>query len=195
MTETGNSTQKQKKKTYKLAICAAILCVLGIIHCFAHLYMIGGLLLLIGLNLGVTALVRIKTNKRLDDKELNMKESNKRVWIARLLALVIMSLLASFVFHSAAKKITPFENKITIGVNGDIGDIIASVEALGRKDIEIITKKQWVLGEGEFPMVVIGVFFMLGVVLSIYHTIYGVLLALMPIKREDKPTDSYKIEQ
>jgi len=44
-------------------------------------------------------------------------------------------------------------------------------------------------------MVVIGVFFMLGVVLSIYHTIYGVLLALMPIKREDKPTDSYKIEQ
>jgi hypothetical protein len=195
MTETGNNTQKQKKKTSKLVICAAILCILGIVHCLAHLYMIGGLLLLIGLNLGVTALVRIKTNKQLDDEEIKMKESNKRIWIARLLALVIMSLLTSFVFHPAAKKITQFENNITIRVNGDIGDIIASVEALGREDIEIITKKQWVLGEGDFHMVVISMFVLFGVILSIYHIIYGVLLALMPIKRVDKPIDSFKMEQ
>ena len=124
-----------------------------------------------------------------------MKESNKRVWIARLLALVIMSLLVSFVFRSGAKRMTRFENRITIGVNGNIGDIVASVEVLGRKDIDITTKNQPVLGEGKFSTVVIGVFFMLGVVLSIYHAIYCVLWALMPIKREDKPTDSYKIEQ
>ena len=123
-----------------------------------------------------------------------MKESNKRVWIARLLALVIMSLLVSFGFRSAAKRMTRFENRITIGVNGDIGDVIASVEALGRKDIDIITKNQPVLGEGKFSKLFIGVFFMLGVFLSIYHAIYCVLWALMPIKREDKPTDSYKIE-
>jgi len=128
------------------------------------------------------------------DKEIKMKESNKRVWIARLLALVIMSLLVSFGFRSAAKRMTRFENRITIGVNGDIGDVIASVEALGRKDIDIITKNQPVLGEGKFSKLFIGVFFMLGVFLSIYHAIYCVLWALMPIKREDKPTDSYKIE-
>lgn len=124
-----------------------------------------------------------------------MKESNKRVWIARLLALVIMSLLVSFGFRSAAKRMTRFENRITIGVNGDIGDVIASVEALGRKDIDIITKNQPVLGEGKFPKLFIGMFFIFGVFLSIYHAIYCVLWALMPIKREDKPTDSYKIEQ
>lgn len=195
MNETDDNSQGQKRKTSKLAFWAAILGVLGIVHCFAHLYFIGGSLLLIGFSMGITAFVRTKTNQRLDDKEIDMKESNRRVWISRLLALVIMSLLVSLLFHSAAKKMTQFENRITIGVNGDIGDIIASVEALGRKDIDIITKKQLVLGEGEFPIVVIGVFFMLGVVLSIYHGIYSVLLALMPIKREDKPTDSYKIEQ
>ena len=124
----------------------------------------------------------------MEDKEINMKESNKRIWIARLLALVIMSMLISFLFHSAAKKMTQFENKITIGVNGDIGDIIASVEALNRKDIEIITKNQYVVGQGEFHMVVIGVFTIFGLILSIYHVIYGVVLALMPIKREDKLT-------
>ena len=124
-----------------------------------------------------------------------MKNSSKRIWIARLLALVIMSLLISLLFHSAAKQMTLFENKITIGVNGDIGDIIASVEALDRKDIEIKTQKQLVYGQGEFHMVVIGTFIMFGVILSIYHAIFSVLLALMPIKREDKLTDSYKIEQ
>ncbi len=124
-----------------------------------------------------------------------MKESNKRVWIARLLALVIMSLLVSFVSHSAAKRMTRFENRITIGVNGDIGDIVASVEALGRKDIDIITKNQLVLGEGKFSKLFLGMFIIFGVFLSIYHAIYGFLLALMPIKRENKTTDSYKIEQ
>lgn len=151
--------------------------------------------MLIGLNLGITEYVRIKTDRQLDDKEINMKESNKRIWIARLLALFIMSLLISFFLNSAAKKITRFENKITIGVNGDIGDIIASVEALNRKDIEIITKKQHVFGQGKFHMAVIGAFTIFGLILSIYHMIYSVVLALMPIKREDKLTESYKIEQ
>jgi len=195
MSETENNTEGQERKTSRLAIWAAILCVLGIVHCFAHLYMIGGLLLMIGLSLGITEFVKIKTNRRLVDKEINMKESNKRIWIARLLALVIMSLLISFLFHSAAKKMTRFEKRITIGVNGDIGDIIASVEALNRKDIEIITQKQLLIGQGEFHMVVISAFIMLGLILSIYHVIFSVLWALMFIKREDKLTDSYKIEQ
>jgi hypothetical protein len=128
------------------------------------------------------------------DKEISMKESNKQIWIVRLLALVIMSLLISFVFHPAAKKMTRFENRITIGANGDIGDVIDSVEALDRKDIEIISQNPLVFGQGKFHTVVISAFITFGVILSIYYIICKVVSALMP-KRKDKLTDSYKIEQ
>ena len=120
------------------------------------------------------------------DKETKMKKSTKRLWAARLLALVVMSFGLSLLASMAAENRQAYKRRVEIRANENIGQIVSAVEELGRDDINIQTKDEslfvrrlgFLQGAG-------ALFVAFGIFLAIYHTIYCVINGLLDLMKED----------
>lgn len=106
-----------------------------------------------------------------------MKESSKRVWTVRLLALLVMSFGFSFLVSIDPGNKRIFKKRIEIRVNKNVGEIVATVEKLGRDDIHIKTKDEsfWFVRKPRLLWGGAGLFVGLGMLLGIYHAIYCII--------------------
>ena len=123
-----------------------------------------------------------------------MRDSPKRVWTARLLAILVISFLFAFLVSFAPESKQIFNKRIEIRANENVGEIVAAVERLGRDNIHIkvkdesswYNKKPFVLWMG------IGLCLSFSIVLAIYHVIYCIISSLLNRKERNdnllKPT-------
>ncbi len=116
-----------------------------------------------------------------------MKESSKQVWTVRLLALLVMSFGFSLLVSMAPGNKRVFKKRIEIRVNENVGEIVATVEKLGRDDIHIRTKDEsfWFVRKPRFLWGGAGLFVSLGMLLGIYHVIYCIISSLLNRKERD----------
>ena len=120
-----------------------------------------------------------------------MKESAKRLWGARLLALVVMSVSISVFISMAPENTRGYKKRVTIRAGGDVGQIVTAVEELDRDDIQIKTSDEsWFASRPGFLAAAPGMFVAFGIILAIYHTIYCVINALLGLMKE--PDDSQR---
>ena len=116
-----------------------------------------------------------------------MKESSKRVWTARLLALLVMSFGFSFLVSTAPGNKQVFKKRIEIRVNENVGEIVTAVEKLGRDDIHIKIKDESFLFVRK-PRLLwggAGLFIAFGMLLGLYHAIYCIISSLLNRKERD----------
>ncbi|MBC8482041.1 MAG: hypothetical protein H8D47_05185 [Planctomycetes bacterium] len=118
---------------------------------------------------------------------------SKRVWAARLLALLVMSFGLSLLVSIDSANKMPYTKRIEIKANNNVEEIINAVENLGRDDLYITTKdKGWYIKKPIFLWVGMGLFVSFGFFLGIYYVIYCCINGLLnPMTREDnllKPT-------
>ena len=124
-----------------------------------------------------------------------MKDSSKQVWIARLLAILVMSLGVAFISYITLEEKLIFKNRIVIKANENVGEILAAVKKLGRDDIQIeekyvrtwwYNKKAFFLSMGAWS------FLFFSIILAIYHAIYCIINCLLTRKEKEdiliKPT-------
>jgi hypothetical protein len=104
----------------------------------------------------------------------------KRVWAARLLALLVMSFSLSFLVSRAPANRIQFKKTIEIRAYNNVGEIINAVENLGRDDLYITTKDRgWHAKEPIFFWSGMGLFVAFGFILGFYHVIYCVINELL----------------
>ena len=120
-----------------------------------------------------------------------MKESAKRLWGARLLALVVMSVSMSVLVSMTRGNWPAYKKRVEIRANENIGQIVTAVEELGRDDIQIRTRDESrFAGQSTFLGVALGLFVGLTVLLTIYHTIYCLINGVLGLGRERDDTAS-----
>ena len=114
-----------------------------------------------------------------------MKDLSKRLWTARLLALLVMSFGLSFLVHIAPE--SKFKKKVEIRANENVGEIVTAVEQLGRDDIYIKTKDEtWAALKPGFFAIGVSLFLFFGIFLGFYHAIYCIISSLLNrIERDD----------
>ena len=115
----------------------------------------------------------------------------KRVWTARLLALLVMSFGFSYLVNIAPE--SKFKKRVEIRANENVGEIVTAVEQLGRDDIHIKTKDEpWPALKSSFLGTGVGLFLGFGMLLGFYHAIYCIISSLLNRKERDdsllKPT-------
>ena len=102
-----------------------------------------------------------------------MPSSKKRLWLARLLALLIVSLAFSLLVGLVPENRDYYAARVEIRTNGNIGDIVAVVEDLARDDISIKTREtSWLTRNARFPYITMSIFIWAGLFLGFYHAIY-----------------------
>lgn len=115
-----------------------------------------------------------------------MKESTRKLWTARLLALAVMSFVLSFVASMATENGQLYKKSIEIRTTENVGEIISAVEVLGRDDVEIKTKDApWSVKKPVLLWGTIGLFMAFGFFLAIYHTIYCMIDGLLGLIKDD----------
>ncbi len=122
-----------------------------------------------------------------------MRDSSKRVWTARLLAILVIS-FGFAIFPSITENKQIFKKRIEIKANENVGEIVAAVEKLGRDDIHIKVKDESTLYNKKpfFLWMGMGLFLSFSILLAIYHGIYCMISCLLNRKERDdnllKPT-------
>jgi membrane protein implicated in regulation of membrane protease activity len=123
-----------------------------------------------------------------------MRDSSKRVWTARLLAILVISFFFAFLVSIAPEKKEIFKKRVEIKANENVGEIVTAVENLGRDDIHIKVKDEsaWYNKKPFFLWMGVGLFLSFSVILAIYHAIYCIISSLLHRKAIDdnllKPT-------
>ena len=109
-----------------------------------------------------------------------MEANNRQVWMARILALLIISLGLSIIVGFNRNKTQVFTKRIEVRAGSDTGEIISAVERLGRDDIAIDVRDEWqVYGKLGFLKAALGMFIAFGIILAIYHAVYCLCRALI----------------
>ena len=125
------------------------------------------------------------------ERVARMKESPKRLWAARLLALVVMSVSMAVLVSMTRGNRPGYKKRVEIRANENIGQIVTAVEELGRDDIQIKTRDESrFAGQSAFLGVALGMFVGLTVLLAIYHTIYCLINGVLGLRRERDDTAS-----
>lgn len=123
-----------------------------------------------------------------------MRNSSKRVWTARLLAILVISFGFALLISLAPEKKQIFTKRIEIRANENIGEIVTAVEKLGRDDIHIKVKDEstWYNKKPFFLWRGVGLCLSFSIILAIYHGIYCCISCLLNRKERDdnslKPT-------
>ena len=121
-----------------------------------------------------------------------MRDSSKQVWIARLLALLVMSFGFSFLMRIAPESKEVFKKRIEIKANENVGEIVNAVEKLARDDIYIQIKDEyWAAQKSKFLWRWIALFATLGILLGIYYIIYCIVHSLLNRKERDDRLTTY----
>ena len=115
-----------------------------------------------------------------------MERSSKQVWIVRLLALLIMSVVFAILTIFAQNKTGSFDYKIEVRAN-DTEKIVKAVENLGISDIYIKTREtSWYERNPNTFKYTIGAFLTLGLFLGVYYAIYCLVNAILFRPKKDE---------
>ncbi len=120
-----------------------------------------------------------------------MVTSPKKVWLARLTALLLMSLGMYFLNTITEDKID-YTKKVEIKAKGNVGEIINTVEQLGRNDLSIkVRDKVWFEKKPEFALQSLAYFLSFGFPLGVYYIIYLIVTSLFTrVQSYKKPNPS-----
>lgn len=115
-----------------------------------------------------------------------MEESARRVWVVRLLPLLIMACGPTFLIMFTQMPHHAYPGRIEIRANENIGEIISAVEALGREDVHIKVRDVMVLGETQgFFKLGLGFFVIFGLNVLIYYGLRALVeRVIMPRTRD-----------
>ena len=123
-----------------------------------------------------------------------MRDSSKRIWTARLLAILVLSFSFTFLASITSENKQIFKKRIEIRANENVGEIVTAVEKLGRDDIHIKVKDEstWYNKKPFLLWMGMGLFLSVSILLAFYHGTYCAISYLLNRKgRSDnllKPT-------
>jgi hypothetical protein len=123
------------------------------------------------------------------EKSMAEKELPTRTWTARILALLVLSMIiSSLVFLNPQNK-KGYTKRIDIRTDKDTGEIVTAIEKLGRNNIDIKVSEDYWYWSGKkirFFLMTVSGFFAFGVLLLIYYAIYCLINFVLHTKRTDE---------
>lgn len=113
-----------------------------------------------------------------------MDTLTKRIWLARLIALVLMAFGLSLLVTRSLREGGPYTHTVRVKVDGNAGEVLAAIEELNRPDVRVRWRKApWYTRRlspvsSTFVMT-LSLTFSLGFCLGLHHAVYCAIWAVL----------------
>jgi hypothetical protein len=109
-----------------------------------------------------------------------MDALTKQIWLARVIALVLMALLMVLLTGRLEPWSRSSTHEVRIAINGDPNEIFAAIVKLDLPDVHVrVEQVPWYVRTSNPVPLTLVMIFSLGLMLGFYHTIYSVVWSLL----------------